>query len=258
MRNAQTRIALYGSVSLAAVVFAASASSQSTVVGALTHGGALFVDTNGVQGGAFLPTVNDGIGTTMLAGDYEGPEPLGGTYSTFVDATFVDTDNVFRGNGVTSTAFPSSLQPAADTFGPGRAYVGASVTHVVTFDVERPTTFSVDLVVSLSVELPGTSEGLGVFNFALREATTNDTLLQHYLTPGIDSGITIGDTIMLDAGRYVVVVSSQSYADDSSGAFGGGFRASTIEFDYGVTVLPTPASAALLGVAGIAAVRRRR
>ncbi|MEM1331106.1 MAG: hypothetical protein AAGG07_11140 [Planctomycetota bacterium] len=194
--------------------------------------------------------------------NFNGPIPTTDLLSTQSAGVFSDTaEAVSGGNALEATASQDTRIERLQAWGEGSSSIDASG-----FPDEAASSSSVEFIIDadesfdliLSYDLGAVASGSALATSSLRfERTDNNALLFGATSLGTNTQLIAATlTFNVDPGQYRISVTTDTLAGNSVNRTDGGGTADA-DFFFRETIIPSPASAALLGLGGLAATRRR-
>ncbi len=203
---------------------------------------------NDIVGGA----ADASAGPATASDSLSIPEPLGGTHDMQASTTANFSGFTYSGSGSAFYQAPSSRDATGTA--PGTT---ASVSEArIVFQVNNPIEFFYSYSGSATASGIAAVDLGSSFRFQLTDLDVGGPNIieeEVLFTSSATSFGNPGASIMLNPGTYqarwnALVISGNSFGYDSE----------TVNYTFGASIVPAPSAAALLGLAGLAATRRRR
>lgn len=190
--------------------------------------------------------------TVNESASIDEPTPLTGIHEASAMGMFEAVGNEWTGSGSLFAALADGIDPALDVPGTG---VGSStfIRSTATFTLADATPVLINASATVDFDGPDDAFDLdGLFLGFDRDDGTDvfDAELIGFSTSGTQ---TLNQQIVLPAGSYSFAAFANAAAVETVDV-----QSIDVNFDFSITFIPTPATASLLGLACLAATRRRR
>lgn len=246
------------------VLLAASAIASVSSAGAqsatLTSGTA-DVSAIGLLSNFTTPFLQEAVdisgGPNSITRMYDVPDPTGPVYQSSILSEGDASGLTWSGSGTTSMSLPDGVNatPIDPDFG---TFLTSSARQVMLFTATRPIDILLSYEASYTADgVPDALVGAG-FRVILREAGSAPGLTTFLrddleIVPGANSLSQTGTSISLAPGDYSLL-----FVGSVTVGQGQGYQSQEMSFSWNAIIVPTPATSALVGLAGLAATRRRR